>query len=75
MTTRGDANTHDDPWTVALDGSDLGRAVAVVPLAGHLAVAGPGAVLSLLAGVAALGVALRLLRTPVCACAPRSAHS
>jgi len=69
MTTRGDANAHDDPWTVALDGADLGRAVVVVPLAGRFAVAGPAAVLSLLAGALALGVAVRLLRRPVCACA------
>ncbi|MBF5081504.1 signal peptidase I [Quadrisphaera sp. INWT6] len=75
MTTRGDANAHDDPWTVALDGADLGRAVAVVPLLGHLAVAGPAAVLSLLAGAAALAVALRLLRRPGCACALRRAAS
>jgi len=68
MTTRGDANAHDDPWTVALDGADLGRAVAVVPLLGHLVVAGPAAVLSLLGGAVALAVSGRLLRRPVCAC-------
>jgi len=73
MTTRGDANAHDDPWTVALDGADLGRAVVVVPLAGRAAMAGPAAVLSLLAGAAALLVGVRLLRRPVCACAPHRA--
>lgn len=75
MTTRGDANAHDDPWTVALDGADLGRAVAVVPLLGHLVVAGPAVVLSLLAGAAALVAAARLLRRPACACAPSHAPS
>ncbi len=68
MTTRGDANARPDPWTVALDGADLGRVVAVVPLLGRLVMAGPGAALALLAGGAALVGAARLLRRPACRC-------
>lgn len=36
ITTRGDANPVDDPWTVTLVGPTAHRLVAVVPLLGHL---------------------------------------
>lgn len=69
MTTRGDANAHPDPWAVALDGADLGRVVLVVPLLGHLVMAGPTGALLLVGGGLAVVESVRLLRRrPACGC-------
>ncbi|WP_432545932.1 signal peptidase I [Kineococcus sp. SYSU DK004] len=40
MTTRGDANTTADPWTVALDDADLARARWALPLLGWVLAGG-----------------------------------
>lgn len=69
MTTRGDANPQADPWTVDLEDADLGRAAFVVPGAGWLFMAGPGAALALLLGAAAVAEGASVLRRSRCSCA------
>jgi signal peptidase I len=70
LTTRGDANTVDDPWHVAIQGTTAYRLVAVVPLIGWLTVLQRPA---LLAAGLLLGLAILLeLRKEVRARATKS---